>query len=42
VTSRWEVVESATRDVRQWLSQLPEDVAEQIAWGNGARLFPAP
>jgi hypothetical protein len=42
VTSRWEAVESATRDVQRWLAELPADVAEQIAWRNGARLFPAP
>ena len=29
-------------DVQQWLSELPVEVAEQIAWKNGARLFPVP
>ncbi|OLD78816.1 MAG: hypothetical protein AUG87_00405 [Candidatus Rokubacteria bacterium 13_1_20CM_4_70_14] len=42
VTSRWEAVESSTRDVQEWLAELPAEVAEQIAWRNGARLFPAP
>ena len=42
VTSRWEAVESSTRDVQEWLAELPAEVAEQIAWKNGARLFPAP
>ena len=42
MTSRWEAVEAATRDVQRWLSQLPADVAERIAWRNGARLFPPP
>jgi hypothetical protein len=42
MTSRWEVVGSSTRDVQQWLSELPPEVAEQIAWKNGARLFPLP
>ena len=42
VTSRWEIVGSSMRDVQQWLSELPVEVAEQIAWKNGARLFPVP
>jgi hypothetical protein len=42
VTSRWERVRSATEAVQQWLLQLPRDVAEQIAWRNGDRLFPPP
>ena len=42
VTSRWEVVGSSTRDVQRWLAELPVEVAEQIAWKNGARLFPVP
>jgi len=41
-TSRWEIVGEATRAVQRWLSQLPVDVAEKIAWRNGERLFPAP
>ena len=41
-TSRWEVVRPATAAVQRWLSQLPRDVAEQIAWKNGERLFPPP
>jgi len=42
VTSRWESVEPATAAVQRWLSQLPREVAEQIAWKNGERLFPPP
>jgi len=42
VTSRWEAVEPSMRDVQQWLAELPAEVAERIAWKNGARLFPAP
>jgi amidohydrolase family protein len=42
VTSRWEIIGDATRAVQRWLSQLPADVAEKIAWRNGDRLFPAP
>jgi hypothetical protein len=28
--------------VQSWLAQLPREVAEQIAWKNGERLFPRP
>ena len=42
VTSRWESVISASEAVQVWLRQLPRDVAEQIAWKNGDRLFPPP
>jgi hypothetical protein len=42
VTSRWESVRSATEAVQRWLQQLPREVAEQIAWKNGDRLFPPP
>ncbi len=42
VTSRWEQVRDSMRDVQQWLGQLPREVAEQIAYKNGERLFPAP
>ncbi len=42
MTSRWESVGSSMRDVQVWLGQLPRDVAEQIAWKNGERLFPEP
>jgi predicted TIM-barrel fold metal-dependent hydrolase len=42
VTSRWERVRSAIEAVQQWLLQLPREVAEQIAWRNGDRLFPPP
>ncbi|HEU4368882.1 MAG TPA: amidohydrolase family protein [Methylomirabilota bacterium] len=42
VTSRWESVRRATEAVQQWLQQLPREVAEQIAWKNGERLFPPP
>jgi predicted TIM-barrel fold metal-dependent hydrolase len=42
VTSRWEAVRDATAAVQQWLRQLPREVAEQIAYKNGDRLFPPP
>ena len=38
-TSRWESVVPGMRDYRAWLSELPADVADQIAWKNGERLF---
>ncbi len=41
-TSRWEIVRPYHRDVQAWLAQLPREVAEQIAFANGDRLFPAP
>src|SRR3989441_138447 len=42
VTSRWEAVESSTRDVQEWLAGLPAEGAAQIARGDGARVPPAP
>jgi predicted TIM-barrel fold metal-dependent hydrolase len=42
VTSRWEAVGPANEAVQHWLRELPREVAEQIAWKNGDRLFPAP
>lgn len=39
-TSRWDVLPQWLRDVRQWLGQLPREVAERLAWRTGERLFP--
>lgn len=39
VPERWPRVPDIMAGYRQWLQQLPQDVAKQIAWGNGARLF---
>jgi hypothetical protein len=39
VTSRWDSVVPGMRDYRAWLLELPADVADQIAWKNGDRLF---
>ena len=36
---RWYYVGEHARLARQWLSELPRDVAERIAFGNGERLF---
>ena len=40
VTSRWETLPSSVTEVRGYLSQLPRDVAEKIAFRNAERLFP--
>jgi amidohydrolase family protein len=42
VTSRWQSLRESMSAVQDWLRQLPRDVAEKIAHGNGDRLFPAP
>jgi len=39
VPQRWPDVPDIMDDYRDWLSQLPREVAESIAWRNGARLF---
>jgi hypothetical protein len=38
--SRWDELASENRFARAWLAQLPPEVAEKIAYRNGARLFP--
>jgi hypothetical protein len=40
ITSRWEALPGSVTDVRGYLSQLPRDVAEKIAFRNAERLFP--
>ncbi|HEY3067232.1 MAG TPA: amidohydrolase family protein [Methylomirabilota bacterium] len=42
ITSRWETLREGMEQIQGWLAQLPRDVAEQIAYRNGDRLFPAP
>jgi len=39
VAERWPQVPQIMAQYREWLKQLPEDVANKIAWGNGAKLF---
>jgi len=39
VPQRWPDVPDIMAGYRRWLAQLPAEVAEQIAWRNGARLF---
>jgi len=36
---RWHYIAEHANWSRQWLGDLPKDVAEQIAWKNGERLF---
>ena len=36
---RWHYIEEHARLARSWLSELPRDVAEKIAWRNGEALF---
>lgn len=39
VTSRWAVLPGYLANTRQWLRQLPAEVAEKIAFKNAERLF---
>ncbi len=39
VPERWPEVPAIMQSYRAWLSQLPPEVAEKIAWRNGAKLF---
>ena len=39
VTQRWQHYEGLFADYRNWLGQLPGEVAQRIAWGNAAELF---
>ena len=40
MTSRWEALPGSVTEVRNYLGQLPRDVAEKIAFKNAERLFP--
>ncbi len=40
-STRWREIEKHAAEIREWLGQLPPDVAERIAFGNGERLFGA-
>ena len=42
VPSRWAKVKSLTSEARDWLSTLPANVAENIAYRNAERLFGQP
>jgi len=38
-TDRWKRFDQVTAKIRHWLSQLPPDIAKQIAFDNADRLF---
>jgi hypothetical protein len=40
VNQRWESYPQIMAGYRQWLGELPREVAERIAWKNGKELFP--
>lgn len=42
INARWERMPEILEEFRQWLRQLPPDVRDKIARGNGDRLFPQP
>lgn len=37
--SRWHTYDETAADIRQWLRELPADVATRLAYGNAAALF---
>ena len=37
--SRWNNFDAAAATIRNWLAQLPDEVAKQLAYGNAATLF---
>jgi predicted TIM-barrel fold metal-dependent hydrolase len=39
IATRWEAVVPLAREARAWLAQLPQAVAEQIAFANARRIF---
>ena len=39
INSRWETYSELMEGYRRWLGELPREVAERIAWRNGAELF---
>jgi len=39
VNARWDQYDELMQGYRRWLGDLPADVAQRIAWGNGAALF---
>ena len=39
VNQRWQYYGELMQSYRIWLGDLPADVARNIAWDNGARLF---
>ena len=41
-TARWHMFNSAVGTVRNWLAQLPDEIALQIAYDNAAKLYKKP
>jgi hypothetical protein len=39
VNGRWDSYEELMKGYRVWLGDLPAEVAQRIAWDNGAQLF---
>jgi hypothetical protein len=39
INQRWSSYDETMRGYRVWLGDLPDDVAQRIAWGNAAGLF---
>jgi predicted TIM-barrel fold metal-dependent hydrolase len=39
VNQRWQDYPQIMGGYRRWLGELPPEVAAQVAWKNGARLF---
>ena len=42
INQRWQAYDGTMQGYRAWLGDLPPDVARNIAWNNGARLFDLP
>jgi hypothetical protein len=42
INQRWQYYDELMQGYRRWLGDLPAEVARQIAWDNGARLFGVP
>ncbi len=42
VNQRWQYYGDTMQGYRAWLGELPAEVARNIAWNNGARLFDVP
>jgi hypothetical protein len=38
-SGRWQAFDQVMAEIRHWLSQLPPDVAQQIAFGNADKVF---
>jgi hypothetical protein len=39
INGRWQGYEGLMQEAREWLGELPSEVARRIAWDNGAELF---